>query len=99
MKDLSALVLCLWLLEGCLDPVIVSGLQMFQDICKMGGWMMDGQVWEREASGRLSPGKSRDGFGNVSFCLSDLQMEMSQWLIMYESGAWREGQGLTERWD
>lgn len=46
--------------------------------------------------GGLSPGKSGDGFGNVSFCPPDLQMEMSQWLITYGSGAWREGQGSTE---
>lgn len=98
MKDLSALVLCLWLLEGCLDPIIVSGLQMLianvsghlQD-----GWMDDGWMSVREGKLRegFPLGKSRDGFGNVSFCLSDLQMEMSRWLIMYESGAWRKGQG------
>ena len=55
--------------------------------------LKEGEGWRG-----LSLGKSRDGFENVSFCLSDLQMEMSQWLIMYESGARREGQGSRERW-
>lgn len=54
---------------------------------------------EGEGWGGLSLGTSRDESENVSFGLSDLQMEMAQWLIMYESGARREGQGLTERWE
>ena len=59
----------------------------------MDGWMSEreGEDWEG-----VSYGKSRDGFGCVPLYLFDLQMEMSKWLIMYESGALRKGQGLTE---
>lgn len=76
MKDLSALVLCLCLLEGCLDPVIVSGLQMFQDICKMGG-MDDGWMSVRE-------GKPREGFP-----LGNQEMGLGMFHFVFLTFRWR----------
>lgn len=62
VKDLSGLVLCLWLLEGCLDPIIVPG--HLQD-----GWMDDGwmSVMEGKTGEGFPLGNQETGLGMFHF--------------------------------
>ena len=79
-------------LNQCPCPQLLGGC-LGNDTCEMDGWISERE--EGVAGGWFLLGNQEMGLPVFHFDV-DLQTQVSQWLIMDESGALGKGQGSTE---